>query len=138
MSLETRELSSQEKAVIVAEAADDKRALDIVTLDLQGITLIADYFVICSGTSDVHIRAIADGIEEKLKKDFRIRPVAIQGRVDALWIILDYGDVVVHVFSEAERAYYNLESFWKHARVVERVMAGRPGEGVEEEIGDRV
>jgi len=124
----TEEMSSQEKAALIAGAADDKRARDIVTLDLQGLTLVADYFVICSGTSDVHIRAIADGIEETLKKEHHVRPRATQGRSQASWVILDYGDVVVHVFSEAEREYYDLESFWKDARVVERVLAGRPDE----------
>jgi ribosome-associated protein len=121
-------MTSSEKASVVSAAADDKRALDIVTLDLQGITLVADFFVICSGTSDVHIRSISDGIEEDLKKNHRVSPMAVQGRNEANWIILDYGDVVVHVFSETERSYYDLEGFWQHARVVERVMAGRPGE----------
>lgn len=122
---ETQEMSSRERAVLIADAADDKRALDIVTLDLRGLTLVADFFVICSGTSDVHIRAIADGIEESLKKDHHIRAFKIQGRQEANWVVLDYGDVVAHVFSEAERAYYDLESFWENAKVVERVMAGR-------------
>ena len=128
MATQQREVSSQQKAEWIAAAADDRRAREIVTLDLQGLTLVADYFVICSGTSDVHIRAVADGIEENLKKEHGVRPLAVQGRNEANWVILDYGDVVAHVFSEAERAYYDLESFWKHARVVERVLAGRPGE----------
>jgi len=123
---QTHTLTSRERADLIAAAADDRRALDIVTLDLQGVTLIADFFVICSGTSDVHIRAIANGIEEAMKKSHGVRPVAVQGRSQANWIILDYGDVVTHVFSQAEREYYDLESFWKHARVVERVLAGRP------------
>ena len=125
------EWTSTERAAFVGEFADDKRAIDIVTLDLQGVTLVADYFVICSGTSDVHVRSIAEGIEEAMKKKKGVRPFAVQGRQEANWIILDYGDVVVHVFSEVERAHYDLEEFWKHARVVERVLAGRPGaEGV--------
>ena len=136
LSSQVKEFTSQEKAEVVAEVADDKRALEIVTLDLQGITLVADFFVICSGTSDVHIRSIADGVEETLKKKHHIYAHAIQGRVEANWIILDYGDVVVHVFSEVERAYYDLESFWKHARVVERVMAGRSAETVGSAIVD--
>jgi ribosome-associated protein len=124
------DVSSRTKAAYIAEAADDKRALDILTLDLQGITLVADFFVICSGTSDVHIRAITNGIEEDLKKKYGIRPSAVQGREDASWVILDYGDVVAHVFSESEREFYDLESFWKHARVVEKVLAGRPSSRV--------
>jgi ribosome-associated protein len=127
----TADITGQEKAALIAEAADDKRALDILTLDLQGLTLVADFFVICSGTSDVHVRSIADGIEEDLRKNQRIRPSAVQGRQEANWIILDYGDVVVHVFSQPEREFYDLESFWRNARVVERVMAGRPGASVE-------
>lgn len=130
------EVTSKEKADYVVEAADDKRAVNIVTLDLQGITLVADFFVICSGTSDVHVRAISDGIEEDLKKKHGIRPYAVQGRGDANWIILDYGDVVAHVFSEAEREYYDLESFWKHEQVVRRVLAGRPGDSSADETPD--
>lgn len=125
MSIENEPKSSREKAALITKAADDRRALDILTLDLQGITLVADYFVICSGTSDVHIRAIAEGIEETLKKEHHIRPAAVQGRTEANWIILDYGDVVVHVFSEAERVYYDLEELWDKAPIVERIMAVR-------------
>ncbi|MCA1594908.1 MAG: ribosome silencing factor [Chloroflexi bacterium] len=127
------ELTSKQRAEFVAEAADDKRAVNIVTLDLQGITLVADFFVICSGTSDVHVRAVSDGIEEDLKKKHGVRPYAVQGRGEANWIILDYGDVVAHVFSEAEREYYDLESFWKHEQVVQRVLAGRPGDPSDED-----
>jgi len=110
-------LDSREKAQIIADAFEDRKASRVVALDLQGLTLIADYFVICSGNSPVHIRAVADGVMEKMAEaGFKSR--RCEGYANAQWILLDYQDVVAHIFSEELRAYYDLESFWKEAKVV--------------------
>ena len=90
----------------------DKKGEDIVLLDIHGQTLIADYFVLCSGTSERQIKAIIDGIRETIKKDYNKVPQNVEGESISGWMLMDYGDVVVHVFSPESRAYYDLEGFW--------------------------
>jgi ribosome-associated protein len=105
----------EEIALLAARAAADKRATDVVILDLREITLITDFFVVCQGTSDVQIRAIVEGVREALKEHDR-RPLSVEGMAQARWVLLDYGDLVVHVMAEAERGYYDLERLWGDAR----------------------
>ncbi len=102
---------SEEKRDVIVNAAEDKKANYITTLDLQGKTLIADYFVICSGTSNVHIRAIADGILEEMEKR-GVRPAKLEGYSEGSWVLLDYGDIITHIMSEESRSYYKLEGLW--------------------------
>ena len=109
----------------VAEAADEQKAFDIVTLDLQGVSLIADYFVICSGRSTVQVKAIAEHIEEFLEKKGQ-RVLHREGKRDGQWVLLDYGSVVVHVFKEEERRFYALERLWGDAQLVEDLLVQRP------------
>ncbi len=96
------------------KAGLDKKALDLEILDLSGLTIFADYFVICSGTSTRQVKAIAEEIEESLSRR-RVEPDHIEGAAEGKWILLDYGDTVVHVFLEETRAYYNLERLWGDA-----------------------
>ena len=105
---------SKEKAIKAAGAALDKKAADTVILELTHLTVIADYFVICSGDSTTQVKAIAENIEKKLKED-GIQPIGIEGRASSLWILMDYGDVIVHVFENETRMYYELEKFWLDA-----------------------
>lgn len=107
----------KEVASLVARAAEDKKARDVVVLDLHDISVVCDYFVIMSGNSSTQVRAIAESIEEKLEEE-GIRVSRIEGKQDARWILLDYGSVVAHVFQETERSFYNLEHLWGDARVV--------------------
>jgi ribosome-associated protein len=109
--MRAQDLESTEKLKIVIEAAEDKKANYVSTLDLRGKTLIADFFVICSGTSNIHIRAIADGIMEALEK-LGHRQRALEGYSEASWILLDYGDVIAHIMSEDQRDFYKLERLW--------------------------
>jgi ribosome-associated protein len=104
-------LTSEEKRDAIVAAAEDKKANYITALDLRGKTLIADFFIICSGTSNIHIRAIADGIVEALEKQ-GIRRHRIEGYSEAAWVLLDYGDVIVHIMSEEQRSFYGLETLW--------------------------
>ncbi len=110
--------ASLAKALRAAEIAEAKRADDVVVLDLRGQTLVTDYFVIGTGTSRVQIRAIIDAIADGLG-DERPRGVR-EGDEGAGWVLLDYGDVVVHVFGPEARAFYRLERLWADAPVVTR------------------
>jgi len=104
-------MTSEEKRDLIVAAAEDKKANYITPIDLRGQTIITDFFVICSGTSNIHIRSIADGIMEALEKA-GVRQNRKEGYSEATWIILDYGDSIVHVMAEDERGYYNLEKLW--------------------------
>lgn len=105
----------------IVELAEDKKAADIVLLDIGELTTLADAFVICSGGSERQISAIADGIIEGLK-DERVKPIGREGTSESHWVLIDYGSVIVHVFTPPERDYYQLEKHWGEARVVVRVQ----------------
>lgn len=112
------ELDPKDRALRIAEAADDRRALDIEILDMRGLMTICDYFVICNGRSRLHVDAIAEEIEEQMS-DLGIEPRHIEGIPNSNWVILDYTDVVVHVFEPESRGFYNLEGLWHDAGRVE-------------------
>jgi ribosome-associated protein len=112
------ELEPKERALRIAEAADDRRALDIEILDMRGLMTICDFFVICSGRSRLHVDAIAEEIEEQMS-ELGIEPRHIEGIPDSSWVILDYLDVVAHVFEPDARGFYNLEGLWHDAGRVE-------------------
>ena len=97
------------------EAALDKKAENLVVLDLRGLSDIADYFVICHGTSNRQVMAIADSIEERLKRSFELLPNSLEGRRNGEWILMDYIDFVVHIFVEDKRDFYRLERLWGDA-----------------------
>jgi ribosome-associated protein len=105
----------------VVELAEDKKAADIVLLDLGGLTTMADYFVICSGGSERQLAAIADGIVGGLR-DERTKAIGKEGTAGSHWILLDFGAVVVHIFTPPEREYYGLEKHWSEAKTVIRVQ----------------
>jgi ribosome-associated protein len=107
-------LESKEKAVKAALMANDKKAHDTLILELKGLTIIADYFVICSGESTTQVSAIAEHIESEFKKN-GLRPVSIEGLVYAHWVLMDYGDLIVHIFTQETREYYELEKLWLDA-----------------------
>ncbi len=102
-------------------AASDKQAVDIVLLDAREVCSFADYFVICSADSDRQIRAIYDEVEHVLKKD-GILPHHVEGSVDSGWLLLDFGDVIVHIFAPFEREYYQLARLWSRAIPVVRIQ----------------
>ena len=96
----------------IAGYAADKKAIDIVELDLRGVLGYTDFFVICSGNTDRQTKAIHDGIHEGMKKDHGLLPRRVEGLQEARWILLDYLDVVVHVFTPETRDFYGLERLW--------------------------
>jgi len=96
------------------ELADEKQASDIVMLDIRQVSTIADYFVICSAETERQIRAVVEAINDGLKQQTGLNP-RVEGTPDTGWVVLDYSDVVVHVFSEAQREFYRLERLWSKA-----------------------
>jgi len=111
------ELSSQELAKTAALAADDKGAEDIKVLELEGISILADYFVICSGTSTTQVNAIIKSIQGALEDDIELQ--SKEGTDKARWAVLDYADVIVHVFHDQQREYYQLDELWGDATKIE-------------------
>jgi ribosome-associated protein len=106
--------NSFEAAQLCAEAADNKKAFDILILDLRRLTYITDYFVICSGSNTTQVSAISDWIGQTLAKT-GVHPSHIEGQTESSWVLMDYGDFVVHIFDEQTRAYYALEKLWGDA-----------------------
>ncbi|MDR2130489.1 MAG: ribosome silencing factor [Odoribacteraceae bacterium] len=102
-----------------ARALDDHKGIDIVKIDLREITnCFCRFFVICHGTSSAHVAGLVDNVGEVLEETLGEKPMHVEGMPQASWVLLDYGDVVVHVFREEQRAYYQLEDFWADARIV--------------------
>lgn len=110
-------LSPEKVAFLAAGAAEDKKAKDVVVLDISSLTTVCDYFVICSGLSVVQVKAIAENVETKLDEQ-GITKLRVEGLRDGHWVLLDYGAVVVHIFQENDRRFYNLEHLWGDAEVV--------------------
>ena len=106
---------SQAIATAAAEAARDKQAADVVVLDVAELLTITDYFVICSAASAPQLKAVIEAVEERIRTELDRRPVRREGDADGGWLLLDYIDVVVHVFAEEARAYYDLERLWRDA-----------------------
>ena len=102
-------------AQLCRELADNKKAEDIVILDLRELSSVTDYFVIASGTSEPHLRAIVDEIRDKLRDDYGIKPKAVDGTLHTAWVVLDYFDVIVHVMRGDVRERYDLETLWGDA-----------------------
>ena len=117
ISVDSRELANQ-----IANAAEDKKAQDIVLLDVSEVSYLADYFVIITGFSGTQLKAIADSIDRRIEDNYNRLPVRVSGKKEGNWIVLDYEDVIVHIFLPEEREYYNLEAFWGHAEHIERRM----------------
>ncbi len=117
-------MTSKEHALIAAAAADSKKATDIVILQVGELILVTDYFVIATGQNDRQVSAIADEIEEKLLEKAGIKPFGREGEDDAQWILLDFGDIVVHVFQPETRELYRIESLWNDAPFVDVKEAG--------------
>lgn len=109
-------LESTQLARLAAQATEDKKAKHVTILHIGEVSSMTDYFIICTGTSSVHVRAIADHVQERLEPEAKLHHV--EGYQAARWILLDYGDFLVHIFHEEERAFYNLERLWGDAPVV--------------------
>lgn len=111
-------MTPKEMALLLAQAMDSKKGKDIRVLETDGITTLADYFVLCSGSSAPQLKALADA-GEKAMKDHGILPHHVEGHRGGTWILQDYGDVVVHVFDKEARAFYDLDRLWADAKTVD-------------------
>ncbi|MPZ51714.1 MAG: ribosome silencing factor [Acidimicrobiia bacterium] len=109
----------REIARTAADAVSEKKGGDIELLDLTELTPIADVFVIATGTSQTHVRTLADSVRERMKEDVGRLPLRVEGSQDAEWLLMDYGDVVVHLFQAEQRDFYGLERLWGDANTVE-------------------
>jgi len=103
----------------VKELLEEKKAEDVNILDVRGLTSLTDYFVIASALSDTHAKALADYLEEEIKKRFGEEPINVEGREWNRWIVLDYGDVIVHIMLPDVRDYYGIDWLWADAKKVE-------------------
>jgi ribosome-associated protein len=111
----TKAIDSERLAQLCATIAANKKAERIIAIDLRGISTFTDFFLVCSGTSEPHLKAIANELEERLWKDHHVKPLVVDGFPQSQWIVAHYGDVVIHIFAEEKRAYYALEDLWGDA-----------------------
>ena len=105
-------MTPKELAIIAAKALDEKKGKEISAIEVTELTTLADYFVICTGTSNTQINALCDAVEKAMEEQAGERPLHREGHRDGTWVLLDYGSVCVHVFSEEARAFYSLERLW--------------------------
>lgn len=110
-------MTAEQTAQIIKNILTDKKAIDVEDINIEGKTILADRFVIATGTSVTHIKSLADEIEYKMKNDHQTVPDHIEGYASGRWILMDYADVVVHIFHAEERSFYNLEKLWQSSRV---------------------
>jgi len=108
-------MEPKELAREIARVLDEKKAVNIKVIETTEITIVSDYFVLASGTSNTHVKSLADDVEYEIQKRLSVTPRGIEGRATG-WILLDYGSVLVHVFDKESREYYNLERLWVDAR----------------------
>src|SRR3954466_12599780 len=118
-------MDSRKLATLCREFAENKKAEDIVILDVRELSSVTDYFVIASGTSEPHLRAIVDEITDKLRDEQDLRPRAIDGTLRTAWVVLDYFDVIVHVMKQDVRERYDLETLWGDAPQVKPKKTAR-------------
>lgn len=120
--------ASQELAMNIAQAAEDRKASDIILLRVGEVSYLADYFVIATGYSRVQVRAIAAAIKDKIEQEWQRLPLRTEGQSEGTWVLQDYGEVMVHIMMPPEREFYNLEAFWGHAERIEIPASGIGGE----------
>jgi ribosome-associated protein len=107
--------SSQQLALTLATAADDRKGADILILNVQDVSYLADFFVIVTGFSRTQVRALADSMQNAAVEQCHRAPVHVEGQTDSNWIVLDYGDAIAHIMMPEARQFYSLEAFWGHA-----------------------
>ena len=106
-------MTVKEKVLKIFELLENKKGINVDVINIEKVTVLADYFILCSGTSSTHVKALADEVEFKLREEHQIEYSRMEGYQSARWILMDYGDVVVHIFHEDEREFYSLERLWQ-------------------------
>jgi len=117
MTLETLDLARS-----LVDVLEEKKAEDIVLLDLQGHSMVADYFVICTGTSERQLDALVEAVSETTRKKHRLKSPRVEGHAVGGWLLLDYGSVIVHAFSPSQRRRYRLEELWSEGKIIIRIQ----------------
>lgn len=112
-------MDSKELTRIAYSCLEEKKAVDIKIIDISNVSVIADYFIIAGGTNARQIKTLADTIEEKLGKEYGVVPKSIEGYNAANWILMDYADVIIHIFNQEQRLFYDLERIWTDGKTVE-------------------
>ncbi len=116
-----KDLESEKLARAIVDLVVEKMGEDVLLLDIRPVSIIADYFVVCSGTSERQVKAIHEHILAELK-EMGVRPLHVEGTAVSGWKLMDYGSIVVHIFLPLTRHYYNLEQLWRSARIVVRIL----------------
>jgi ribosome-associated protein len=106
---------------VAADAIFSKKGMDIVLLDVEGLFVLSDVFVIATGTSRPHVQSLADHVEEKMRDELDLKPLRSEGRTEAEWVLLDFGDIIVHLFQAAPRDFYGLERLWADSEKIQWV-----------------
>lgn len=107
-------MTSNEKTLAICKYLSEKKAYGIVYIDVESKTSLCDYFVICSGRSSTQVKSLAENLDEKLEKEFSLTPRRREGVREGRWAVLDYEDVIVHIFNDEERDFYHLERLWEN------------------------
>jgi ribosome-associated protein len=123
-------MDSHALALLAADACDDRKAVDILLIRVDEVSSLADWFVIATGLSDVQVRAIARSVEDRLEVEAGRMPLRKEGQSEGRWVLLDYGEVIVHALTPAERSYYDLEAFWGHGETVPFLSSEQSAFGV--------
>lgn len=113
-------MTSKEKCLLICRLLSDKKAGDIVYIDVAEKTSLCDYFIVCSGRSSTQVKSLAENLEEKLEKEYGEMPRRREGVREGRWAVVDYTDVIVHIFSDEERDFYNLERLWEDGKNIVR------------------
>lgn len=113
-------MTSKEKCLLICQLLSDKKAGDIVYIDVSEKTSLCDYFIVCSGRSSTQVKSLAENLEEKLEKEYGEMPRRREGVREGRWAVVDYADVIVHIFSDEERDFYNLERLWEDGKNIVR------------------
>lgn len=113
-------MTTEDKLKTITEAADAAKAIDIATVDIRGKSVMADFLVVCTGTSNVHVRSVAEKINDALQAK-RLRTGTAEGIDNATWVLLDYGDVIAHVMQAEQRAFYRVEELWEQMPLIENM-----------------
>ena len=112
-------MTSLEKAKAIVKVLDEKKGRDIKLIEIKGLSTLGDYFVLASGGSNTQVKALADDVDEEMHKQFDIHPDRVEGMQNAEWVLMDYDDVMVHIFQEEPRQFYALERLWNDAPQVD-------------------
>lgn len=120
--MEMTQLEPIELARTIVDLASDKKGESVVLMDMRQVSPVTDFFVIVTGGSDRQLKAIINHVEEEMKHNYDIRPWRVEGTASGGWVLMDYGDVVLHAFLPAKRTYYDLEGLWREAPVMVRIQ----------------